>query len=293
MTRFTFVIYFTLTTLFWGGSFLGIRYAIEGFAPNVAAFLRVFTGFVFLLIVFLFQKRKKLKHKLWLQAMGIGVFSMGIPWVLLFWGEKHVAPALAAVINSAVPLFVTIFSPIVTPEDKLSPNKWIGVSIGFIGVWVIFHPQVTMGQWTNYIQGMLAIVFMAVSYAIGILWTRRISTQMANDINLFYQLIGGGLFLLTMSFVGEGTFVLPGFTINSIYAILYLGILSTALALLMFYQIIKKVGSIQASAVTYLIPLVAIILDLIFLDKSLQLNQALGACLILGALLLINRPVKR
>lgn len=288
MTRFTFIIYFSLTTLFWGASFIGIHYAIQGFTTNFAVFLRVFVAVLFLFPILLLRKQN-LKSRYWLQGLGIGLFGVAIPWMLLFWGEKHVAPALAAVLNSTVPIFVTILTPFITPKDKNTWRKWAGVLVGFFGVGLIFYPEILVGELNHYILGLVAILIMAVSYAISILWTRKLGDQMASTSLLYYQLIGAGLFLIAVNAFAGSPFVLPALSYKAVVAVVYLGIFSTALAFLMFIKMIKGVGSVQASAVTYMMPLVSILLDLIFLGKTLQINQAVGACFILGAIFLINR----
>jgi len=288
MSQLKFTIYFALTTLFWGGSFLGIHYAIQGFTTNFAVFFRILVAFVFLVPILLLRKQK-LKSKHWQQGMVIGLFGIGIPWMLLFWGEQHVAPALAAVMNSTVPIFVTILIPFITPKDKNTWSKWVGVLVGFFGVGLIFYPEISVGELNHYILGLLAILFMSVSYAISILWTRRLGDKMPSTTLLYYQLIGAGLLMMTVNAYAGSPFVLPALSYKAFLAVIYLGIFSTALAIIMFIKMIKGVGSVQASAVTYLIPLVSIFLDLIVLGKILLINQAVGACLILTAIFLINR----
>jgi len=292
MTRLRFIIYFTLTSLFWGGSFLAIHYAIAAFDPNFAALLRISVCFLFIVIYLLWKKEKNLKPKLWMQALVSGVFTMGIPWALLFWGEKYVVPAMAAVLNSTVPIFVVILTPLITPKDKLAWNKWVGVLVGFIGVGLIFAPEIFGGEISLYLKGLMAIIMMAVSYGIGILWTRRLTSHMDITVNLMYQCMGGATLLLILSVI-KNRYVLYDiydlYTGKALLAVLYLGIFSTALAMLMFFRMIKEIGSVQASAVTFCVPLIAVLLDLIFLKKVLTLHQSIGACLIIGGLFVINR----
>lgn len=288
MSQLKFTIYFALTTLFWGGSFLGIHYAIQGFTTHFAVFLRILVAFVFLAPILLLRKQK-LKNIHWKQGMAIGLMGIGIPWMLLFWGEQHIAPALAAVLNSTVPIFVTILTPLITPKDKNTWQKWVGVLVGFFGVGLIFYPKLSIWELNHYILGLLAIVLMSVSYAISILWTRRLGDKMPSSNLLYYQLIGAGLLMIAVNAYAGSPFVLPALSYKALLAILYLGIFSTAIAILLFIKMIKGVGSVQASAVTYLIPLVSILLDLIVLGKVLLINQAIGACLILAAIFLINR----
>lgn len=291
MSKTVYIIYFCLVSLFWGGSFLTIKYAIEDFSPFFAAFLRVFVCFVYLAF-YLFIKKQSLRSEVWLKSLLSGLFTMGFPWVFLFWGEKFLNPAVAGIINSTVPLFVVLFTPLITPLDKLSLNKKLGVLVGFSGVAVIFGPSLGEGL-SIYLKGLLAVVMMSVCYAIGILWSRRLAQRVVNSVHLFYQSIGAGVFLLVFSLVFDDNLMAATISNRAIFSILYLGLCSTALAWLMFYQIVKNVGSVQASAVTMCVPVVAVLLDLIFLGKVILLHQAAGAILILCGLFLINRPRRR
>lgn len=280
---------FILLALFWGGSFLGIGIAVKQLPPFFAAFFRVLVAFVCIVGYLLIKKQKIAKPKVWLQSMGTGAFSMGIPWLFLFWGEKHIQPALAAILNSTVPIFAVLLTPWLTPADKLSRNKWVGVLIGFAGVSLIFGPEITLGPSLSF-QGMIAILLMAVCYAIGLLWMRRIAPAINSSLSLFYQTLSGGLILLTFTTLFELPHQAIVFSWPASLALLYLGIFSTAIAWLFFFRLVKEVGSIPAAAVTYLIPLVALILDFFFWDKWITLHQAIGACIILLGVFLIHRP---
>lgn len=287
--RLIFCLFFLFTTLAWGGSFLGIHYAIQGFHPYFAAFLRVLTAFVVMAFI-LFGKGgfRRFQHPLWKKAMLIGVVNMGLAWAFLFWGEKYVSPAIAAIINGTVPLFVVLLSPLLTPNDRLTWGKVFGTAFGFAGVAVIFYPEVNFTGLTQNLKGLLSIVMMAVCYALSVLGNRRLSGKVPHDINLMYQCLAGSVFLLGISYATGEPLILPECDYKAVIAIFYMGIISTVIAMLMFFWMIQKVGSVQATAVTFLVPGVSIVLDMIVLNKWLAFNQAMGCLLILVALSLIN-----
>ncbi|OVE81372.1 hypothetical protein BVY03_04090 [bacterium K02(2017)] len=293
MSKIKFVILFILNALFWGASFLAIHYSINVFSPFFAAQLRVIIALLFIFILILFEKKKSFKHPYWFQSCLLGILSIGLPWALLFWGETIVSPAVAAILNSSVPVLVVLMAPLMTPKDGFSVKKLIGVCFGFIGIACVFFPDLKFGKMTLYTQGMIAIMLMAISYAIGILWTRRISKHLDNQLNLFYNLLGSVLFLNVMIIIQNQPVIINPITPQSVFAVLYLGIFSSALALLIFFKIIKEVGSVQASAVTFMVPLIAIVLDLIFLGKGLNYFQSLGAGFIFVSLFIINHQTKK
>lgn len=286
------IISFCLVTLFWGGSFLGIKIAVNALPPFYSAFLRVLTAFLIISLYLLLKERKIERPAVWRQAMGSGFFLMGIPWIFLFWGETHVSAALAAILNGTVPFFTALLIPWVTPQDRLTPQKISGVALGFLGILVIFGPEISF-DFSNQFLGMLAVLGMALCYAIGVVWMRKISRHIRNPVSLFYQSLGGALVLLPATLLFEmpqNPNLTPGWP--PYLAIFYLGIFSTALAWILFFGLVKNLGSIQASATTYCIPLIAILLDWIWWGKWAAPHQALGTAVILMGVFLIHRAPK-
>ncbi|MDO8643822.1 MAG: DMT family transporter [bacterium] len=278
--------YFIMTALFWGGSFLAIRIAVQNFPPFFAAGLRVFIGLVCIGGYLLIKKKKIRRPHNWLAMMMAGVIWMGLAWIFLFWGEQYVAPALAAVLNSTVPIFTVLLTPLITPSDKPNLKKWIGVLLGCGGVAVIFYPELSK-ETTLYTYGLMALALMSLSYATGALLTRRLSHTDTGPLTAFYQCAGALILLVLASFLFERNLPIH-WTNEGVLALLYLGIFSTAIAFIFFFKLIKERGSVEASAVTLCVPLVAIVLDAIFLRRFLPWNQTIGAIIILLSVGLIH-----
>ena len=287
MSNPTRIFYFVLTAFFWGCSYLAIGIAIRHTPPFFAAFLRSVVAMTLVAVYLLWRYKKIGLPKLWKQSMTSGLFVMGIAWIFLFWGEKFVTPAMAAILNSTVPIFATILLPFLVPDEKLSRNKVTGVLIGFGGVVLIFWPELS---WTvsPELKGLLAVTMMALCYSIGVLWTRRIANRVSNATNLFYQCLGSAIILFLFSAIFELPHQPVPWSWPAMTAIFYLGTCSTAIAWLMFFRLMKDIGSVQATSVTYLIPIVAIVVDHFFWDKGLAWNQLCGALVILSAVFLIN-----
>ncbi|MDO8527088.1 MAG: DMT family transporter [Deltaproteobacteria bacterium] len=282
------ILYFILITLFWSGSFIAIHVAVQNFPPFFSAFLRSLIAMIFMGAYLLLRKRRIRFSKNSLYSMGAGLFTMGIAWLFLFWGELNVNPAIAAILNSTVPIFIVLLTPLLTPKDRLSWNERLGVFLGFMGILIIFAPDISLKA-NLYLYGLLAVLMMAFCYAIGVLWTRRIVHKTGNAINVFYQAFGSALFLGAVSLIFELPHQTLHWSWSGIAAIGYLGIFSSAIALLLFFHLIREIGSVTAAATTYCIPLIAILLDVVFLKKWILWNQALGASVILCSVFLINR----
>ncbi|MBU0507108.1 MAG: DMT family transporter [bacterium] len=294
------ILYFILTTLFWGGSFLAIKIVIHDITPGFAAFLRCALCLVFLIPYFLLKTKNDRKKgrllnlprkRILISSFVSGFFAMGLSWICLFWGEQHVTPALAAVINSSCPIYVTMFAFVITPADKYSLYKWVGVLLGFLGVLVIFWPELFHTNFSQYTYGLFAILVTTTSYAIGILWTRRLMPHIPNLIHMILQTSGAAFTLIVFSLITKSFFITTP-SVKVWLALFYLGLCSTTFAGLMFIRLIKEVGSVQASVITLCMPIIAIILDMIFLDAYLTVYQVMGTVLILMAIIAINGEKK-
>lgn len=281
---------FFLISLFWGGSFLAIKIAVTDLPPFYCAFLRVATCFLGISSYLLIFERWITKPKEWLQAVGIGSLGMGIPWILLFWGEQHIDSALAAILNATTPIFTFLWMPIITRLDRWTLPKFLGVLFGFFGIVLIFYPEISKTISMQF-KGMLAVLGMACSYSTGILWTRRIGHRMKGATLLFYQCLGGMTILAIATLVFEFPHDPFAGSLKAYLAILYLGIFSTLIAWLLFFKIVRDIGSLQAAAAGYCVPFVAILLDVFYRGKWITWNQGLGAAVILLSVLLINRGI--
>lgn len=287
------IIYFLLLGLFWGGSFLGISESIKGFSPFFAVTLRIAIAVIFSGLYLLIKKPVFPAKKYILLATFNGIVGLGIPWALLFWGEQYVTPALSSIINSTSTIFTVIFAAFMlknTP-DRITWNKTLGIIIGFIGIAVIFGPFVSAKS-AKSIEGLAAILLMAVLYGFSIAFLKIFADKLSCMMILFFEAVGGLIIIVPIALIDgfNNYFVVPEFLFRSTVAILYLGIFSTSIAMLLFYKLLKNVGSIQAAAVTYIVPIVSIALDWFVLDKWIGNHALFGALIVFAALRMINRP---
>lgn len=286
-------VYFILISLFWGGSFLAINISLKGFSPFLGATLRVGVAAVVTSIYIFFKKTKFPNKSLTLQAMVNGAIGVGIPWALLFWGEQFVEPALCSIINATAPIFTAIVAAIIikTPNEKMTWSKIFGVFLGFSGIAFIFGPFIS-GQSVESLWGLIAVVGMAICYGTSIAWLKKLSEHIGLSAIMFLELMGALIVLIPIAVVaGIYGHSLTGESLFApTLAILYLGIFSTTIAFILFYKLLELSGSIEAAAVTYMIPIVSILLDLIVMNKWIGSHALLGALIVFAALKLINRP---
>ncbi len=294
---------FLLLALFWSASFIAIKISIVFFSPIFAAMLRVAVAFLALTILFYFLKTPltlplKTAALLWLQ----GVIAQGLAFVFLFWGEQYIAPALASIINSTVPLWVLVINGLILQKKgTFTLKKTIGLTLGFTGVIFIFGPMLCLVEHKNMfmtLMGALSVFGMAISYAVGaILYQKLLGKSEVNfQSSVWHQHVGSFVFLFIFSLCANTwpeSNALSQVSYDAILAIIYLGVFSTALAWMIYSHLIVQWGAIRAVSVLYVVPIFAIIWDMLFLQLSMHFHEFLGMGIILLGVLFVQRPQKK
>lgn len=289
---------FALLAAFWGGSFVAIKFAVDAFPPSFSAMLRVGVALAVLAIIFLAGRRNlkvpaPLLRRMWLA----GVFAQGIPFAFLFWGERRVSPGLAGIVNGTVPLWTFIFG-LVLGAEKFTTRKTIGLALGFVGIAVICAPVLSFSGTRDELLGTAAVFVMALSYGVGTRMTRSIlSGKNPADFraNAFHQNCASFAFLAVVSLLAEPwpsasvVFDSPG----ALIAIVYLGVCSTAAAFLIYFHLIREWGAVRASAVTYVVPVVALFWDYVFFRTVPPPSEILGVVAVLAGVWILNAPTSK
>lgn len=284
------LILFALLASLWGGSFVAIKFVVRDMAPVTGAFFRVAVACVILTVVFARRDTSATRaerRRMWIA----GVFTQGIPFSLLFWGEQRLSPGVAGIINGTVPLWSFLMTLQAT-DEALSPRKIAGLLLGFGGIVAVCWPVMAGGE--KNVLAVLAVTGMAVSYAIGGLLTKRVLTGptaskfRANALN---QQMASAVFLLIATLLIEGRPNIRPLWTNptTAAAIFYLGAFSTAGAFLIYYHLIREWGAVKASSVTYVAPIMAMVWDFLFFRNAPDAVQFLGAAMTLGGVWILNR----
>lgn len=291
---------FILISFFWGGSFVAIKYLIEDVPSFTSAFYRVFFSIIFLFIIYL--GKLKLPKGWWgkelIYVCITGLCSLGIPFALLFWGERYVSPSMAGVLNGTVPFWTLIVSLLLFDGTRNIDNKKvIGLILGFIGITLIFGPKVKMSGDENEILGLIAILSMAFSYSIGINLNKRILSSnkiIVKHTNTIIQQIVSALFLLMTMLTFDGVpdlslIIIP----KNLFSIIYLSLFSTCIAFIIFYHLIHEFGAVKASTVTFFVPPIALGLDAIIYGQRLSFFEMTGAAIIILSMFFLKDNKKQ
>lgn len=284
---------FALLSLFWGGSFIAIKFVVAEVPPLTGASMRVLVGLAGLFLLLKAWGKKTAvpfhaRQRLWLT----GLFSQAFPFALLFWGERHISAGLAGLINGTVPLWTFLMGAALGREPAArSPRAWAGVGLGLAGTVLIFAPVLTYSGSEMEVWGAAACLGMAVCYAVGSLLARTMLVgEKAVDVyaGALHQQVAATVFLGLLSVLAAGAEPRPYASPAALGAILYLGLCSTAVAFLIFFRLIRDWGSLRASAVTYVMPVVALILDRLFFGRWPRPAEMAGAAVVLSGVLLLH-----
>ena len=162
-----------LLSLLWGGSFFFAGVLIKTLPPITIVLLRV--GLAALILnglVKLLGTRMPGSGRAWRAFFAMGLFNNVIPFCLIVWGQSHIASGLAAILNATTPISTVIVAHLLTPDEKITGNRLLGVVLGFVGVVILIGPDLLQGLRTN-LLAQLAVLAAAVSYAFAGVYGRR------------------------------------------------------------------------------------------------------------------------
>ncbi|MEA2932988.1 MAG: hypothetical protein QOI56_1773 [Actinomycetota bacterium] len=270
----------------WGWSFLFIKVAVGGLPPAAVTCARVSLGMVVLLVV---VRARGLRlppgRDAWRHFAVVGLFGSAIPFTLLAWGEQHIPSALAAVLNAATPLFAALLVAAFLGQ-RLRRGQSIGLLLGFAGVGVAAGLGASDLGGTS-LAGEAAAVGAGACYAISITYAKRHLSSLSPLVAAAGQLVTATVLTLPFAVattMREGIELTP----RRLLAVALLGALGTGLAYVLFYRVIADLGPTMASAVTYLVPVMAVTVGVLFLHEPFHLRLLAGGGLIVGGILLLN-----
>lgn len=273
----------------WGCSFIFIKLGLDFLTPFGVAFGRCALGAVTLL---LWAKYKKIalprSGKLWGHLWVVSLLLNVIPGVLFALAETEVTSILAGIINAVTPLMTLIAIMLVTREEKPKFYQVLGIGIGFIGVLTVLGAWQGLGD--NPLWAVLVLLAAVTCYGFSFPYSRRfvIPHKLQSESIAAAQVTTGAVTLLPFYLVdGIARDVYrPG----PVFAMLALGIFGSGFAYIWNFKIMAVAGSAIASSVTYITPVVAVIVGVIFLQERLFWYEPVGALIVLlGAAIGQNR----
>lgn len=280
-----------ILSVIWGASFFFMEIILVEISSFELVFYRLCIASIVLWIIMFGKRLYRKKYNKYLpQFFLMGLFNNAIPFSLIAWGQTYINSSLASIFNATVPFFTIIIAGFLLADERITVGKIIGVCVGFIGVIYSISFDIAGSGINVTTLGQFAILIAAMFYAIATIYGRKFKgLQVSPMVIATMQISIATLILGVYIALSDNSFMISVST-PVLFSLLGLGIISTAIAYILYFYILETAGAVNISLVTFLVPLSAIFLGVIFLGESLNINHIIGAiCIIFGLIIIDGR----
>lgn len=281
--------------LVWGSSFLFMKVALDGLTPVQVASGRLWLGAVTLVVVMLVLRRAWPRGwRTWAHLTVLGVLLCVVPFQLFAWAGQHLASGLSSILNATTPLMTSLAVALVLPAERLTARQRLGLLVGGIGVVVVIGPWTYLGGDVDAsLPAVLACLGATACYGLGMTYLRRFVAP----LGLSAETVAAGqigvaalLVLLAAPVVATDSVTLTWPVVLSMVA---LGALGTGLAYVWNTRVVVAWGAQRASTVTYLTPVVGVLLGILVLGERLHWYEPVGGVLVVLGVVVAQRAARR
>jgi drug/metabolite transporter (DMT)-like permease len=266
--------------LVWGCSFIFIKLGLEFLTPVGVAFGRVSLGALTLVFWARFKGIDLPKDKkLWLHLWAVSLLLNVIPGVLYAFAETKVTSILAGIINAVTPLMTLLAIMIAFREERPKKYQVVGLLIGFLGVLTVLGAWKGLG--TNPIVAVFALLLAVTCYGVSFPYSRKfvLPHKLKPEALAAVQVSAGALTLLPFYLI-DGI-AKDEYRPGPVLAMIALGVFGSGFAYIWNFKVMEAAGSAIASTVTYVTPVVAVIVGIIFLGEHVSWYEPVGAAIVL------------
>ena len=269
----------------WISRFFFVEVALEALPPFTLVAARLGLGALALNAAFGFaQRRFSRDPAAWRAFLVMGLVNNVIPFCLIVWGQSRIAGGLAAILNATTPLFTVLVAHVLTRDEKMTPSRIAGVALGFAAVVVVVGPDALRGAGAD-VGAQIAVLGAAVSYALAGVFGRRFSRLGVGPLEAATgQVTLGALVLIPLALFVDRPWDLAAPSAEAWAAVLGLGLLSTALAYVIYFRILARAGATNLLLVTFLVPVSAVVMGAAILGERLAGHEIAGFGVIVLAL---------
>lgn len=272
---------FTVMCVVWGIPYLLIKVAVEQVSPAEVVFARTSLAALVLIPLALRARAVRPALRAWRPLLLFAALEMAGPWYLLAHAEQDLSSSLTGLLVAAVPLVSAVVARGLGESDRLDRGRVIGLGVGLAGVAVLLGVDVR-----GDLLAVGAVGVTVLGYATApLLITRSLARVPAVGVNAVALSCAA---LLYLPFGAPGLISDPP-TGRAALALVGLGLICTALALVLFFRLIAEVGSQRALVITFVNPAVAVVLGITLLDEPFTVGTAIGFPLVLLGCALATR----
>jgi len=259
----------------WGGSFFFAEIALREVPPMTIALHRVFWALpVLALIVIIKGYTIPSSPKILGAYLVMGALNNAIPFSLIFWGQTQIDSGLASILNATTAMFAAVIAGLLLKDEPLTRNKIVGAALGLAGVAFIMGPS-ALRSFNPSNLAQLAILGATLSYAFAGVWGKTTLSGQPPLMNALGMVAGSSLLMIPIVLLTDGV---PSFDLSKTVwsALLGLSILSTVLAYILYFAILRRAGAANLLLVTLLIPPFAVSLGVVFLGERMGVEAWIG-----------------
>jgi drug/metabolite transporter (DMT)-like permease len=295
-TQASVVVQFVLAGVVWGSSFLFMKVALGGISPAQVAWSRLVLG-ALALGLFVLLRRESLPRsvRIWGHMTVLAVSFCVVPFLLFSWAQQHVTSGLASIYNATTPIMTAIMAAVLFRVERLKPLQVAGIAVGILGVVVIIGPWQGLDL-SQSLVAQLAILGATACYGFSLAYMRRFVANTGMSA-LMFSFLNIGIAAAIMVLLSP-VLVLTPVELDPwiVVSVVLLGCLGTGVAYIWNQNVVRAWGPTRASTVTYITPLVGVVLGVLILGEHLSWNEPAGALIVFLGILLAQdrlRPRRR
>jgi drug/metabolite transporter (DMT)-like permease len=275
-----------VAALLLGSTFLFLTIAIEEISPLTSAALRALIaapicwGLMRVFGVSLPRTRQG-----WIALAWLGLLTGAVPFGAISWGQQHIESGMGGILFGTMPILTVVLAPMFLDEETFTRRRLVGGMVGLAGIILLIGPSV-LANASDQVLG-IAITFLApLSHTLGAIYARK-QTNLPPPAMATGQMVFGAAILVPVSFAVESPLSLNP-SMAAIGAMLVAGIFCTAIAMSLYFVIVRRVGATRSSLVPLFFPVVAVVLGAVILGERLPLEAFVGLALILAGAVAVS-----
>ena len=278
-----------LLSAIWGGAFTLNKIALDLYTPEVIVAGRLIVGSAFLIVLIYFIYKRftfnlsQLNYYLFISLVGIV-----IPFIAIINGQRNIDSAMAGILMATMPITTILLSHFFLVDEKINQQKFIGFLISFFGVFILIYREDLFinNSFSKTLISQLQVMLGSTLYSIAAIYGKKYKMTDPVSASTGTILFATFFMLIYLIFIDESNVSIPMLLVN--YNILLLGILCTAIATIIYFQILQTAGASFLSIMNFLIPLWAILFGILILNDAFSWNYIFGLIIILAGIKLAN-----
>jgi len=273
----------------WGGAFTLNKFSLEIYSPEIIVAGRLIIGSVVLIMTLLIiYKKISIKLKDWKYYSFMSIVGIVAPFLLISYGQINIDSSLAGILMATMPISTIMLSHIFLDDEHLTQRKLVGFLIAFVGIIILIMPEIfQMPKISNDITSELMVISGAILYSCSAVYGKKY--KITNPINASAGTILYSAIIMLLYLSAFDSQITHQISVPHIVSVLVLGIFCTAIATIIYFQILQSSGASFISIMNYLIPVWSILFGVVFLNEGIFINYLMGLLVIIYGITLSQK----